>query len=186
MSTAQYKYRPINQSVDEIRVLNLRPGSFDDPISCDLTHHRLQHDSDYEALSYCWGDPTPCRQISIGTASVMVTESAHCALRHLRFKDRPRRIWIDAICINQADTNEKNHQVQQMARIYKGAWRVLAWLGPARPGSNKAIGLVKAVVAKYDRDPSMKESIGEPIDVWQAVTALAQLLERPYWNRTWI
>ncbi|KAK4177155.1 putative HET domain protein, partial [Triangularia setosa] len=178
MTTTYFRYRPIDQSVVQIRVLTLRPGSYDDPISCELTHYRLDQANDFEALSYCWGDPTPSHQVFIGTGSLMVTKSAHSALRHLRLKDRYRRIWIDAICINQADRDERSHQVKYMGQIFKGASRVLAWLGPASPGSAKAIDLVRAVSARSPMKPA--------IEVWHAVQAFRDLMERPFWSRTWI
>ncbi|KAK0669937.1 heterokaryon incompatibility protein-domain-containing protein [Cercophora samala] len=178
MSLPHFEYQPIDQSVAQIRVLTLHPGSSGDPISCSLTHHRLQHDNDYEALSYCWGDPTPNHLISIDTASLRVTKSAHDALRHLRFKDRDRRLWIDAICINQKDKTERNHQVHHMGQIFKGASRVLAWLGPASSGTDKAFDLIRAVTGKLPMKPA--------IEVWHAVKALQSLMERPFWGRTWI
>jgi hypothetical protein len=49
---------------------------------------------------------------------------------HIRFPDRRRFIWADAICINQSDLQERSQQVRLMGNIYRNAERVLIWLGP--------------------------------------------------------
>jgi hypothetical protein len=89
----------------------------------------------YEALSYTWGsskktdvvlieDPTTTHSLDIG-------QNLAAALRHLRYKDKPRTLWNDVICINQQDLNEKSEQVSRMASVYKMAYRVVVWLGSA-------------------------------------------------------
>ncbi|KAK4653245.1 hypothetical protein QC762_511730 [Podospora pseudocomata] len=159
MPPPHLEYQSIDHSIAQIRVLTIHPGSSDDPILCSLTRHSLQHENDYEALSYTWGDPTRNYLISIGAASLPVTKSAHDALRHLRLKDRDRRVWIDAICINQDDNTERNHQVEYMGQIFKGASRVLAWLGPAGPGTDEAFELIRAVSARSPMKPALDEVI---------------------------
>ncbi|KAK4664534.1 uncharacterized protein QC763_0086990 [Podospora pseudopauciseta] len=178
MPPPHLEYKPIDHSIAQIRVLTIHLGSSDDPILCSLTRHSLQHENDYEALSYTWGDPTRNYLISIGAASLPVTKSAHDALRHLRLKDRDRRVWIDAICINQDDNTERNRQVEYMGQIFKGASRVLAWLGPTNPGTDEAFELIRAVSAKSPMKPAL--------DVWRAIEPLTTLMNRPFWSRTWI
>jgi hypothetical protein len=58
-----------------------------------------------------------------------VTLNLESALRHLRDEDKPRRPWIDTICINQSDIEERSKQVSRMLDIYKYARKVLIWLG---------------------------------------------------------
>jgi hypothetical protein len=53
----------------------------------------------------------------------------------LRLEDRKRLIWADAVCINQADDEEKSWQVRMMGDVYRNADRVLIWLGLAEDGS---------------------------------------------------
>lgn len=69
-----------------------------------------------------------------------ITYNLAAALKHLRatelFADEAALpIWIDAICINQADLAERSQQVAIMGSIYSGARCVLSWLGePDRSG----------------------------------------------------
>jgi hypothetical protein len=79
---------------------------------------------DYVALSYTWGDPTKTKEIFVNGKSVQVTVNLEHALRILRNKLPMRvgvRLWVDALCVNQADVEEKNLQVQRMRDIYKQA-----------------------------------------------------------------
>lgn len=90
----------------------------------DGIHETLQ----YEALSYVWGQSDASRVIRIGSHSLPITEHLHGILTYLRLIAGPRRLWIDAICINQQNDVEKAAQVACMARIYSKADRVLAWV----------------------------------------------------------
>lgn len=115
-----------------IRILEVQP-SLDpsSPLHCDLIHSDLNKDGDgYETLSYTWGAHVFSETIVIGSSDVIhVTAHLAAALRHFRLPLRPRRIWADAICINQTDAAEKGTQIPLMSRIYRCASRVLVWLG---------------------------------------------------------
>ncbi|KAK3367782.1 heterokaryon incompatibility protein-domain-containing protein [Podospora didyma] len=94
---------------------------------------------DYTALSYTWSDPEleggytslHVRDDSTGTKTLRITKSLHIALRHLQQEDQARVLWIDQICINQEDEDEKGKQVAKMSRIHANARNVIVWLGPA-------------------------------------------------------
>lgn len=60
-------------------------------------------------------------------------------LRHCK---SARTIWVDAICINQSDVKERNHQVHIMQRIYTNAASVVVWLGPADGSSRAAMDFI--------------------------------------------
>jgi hypothetical protein len=60
-----------------------------------------------------------------------ITKNLECALRYLRYKESPRVLWVDAICINQNDLAEMSEQVPKMGEIYSRAMKVYAWLGEA-------------------------------------------------------
>lgn len=68
-----------------------------------------------------------------------VSQNLALALRYLRSRDQVRTLWIDAICINQEDTDERSEQVGRMSDIYKLADKVIAWLGPSSTGGSVAM-----------------------------------------------
>jgi hypothetical protein len=88
----------------------------------------------YEAISYAWEGQTPSHRISCDGLDLLVTGNCAEILRHFRPKspEQSRRLWIDAICINQSPGLEKNHQVKLMGDVYRIAKRVLVWLGPSK------------------------------------------------------
>ena len=100
---------------------------------CDIDTITLDDESfanEYEALSYCWGDPERICSILVGDAGAVmtITRNLHQALLKLRNATTVRRLWIDAICINQADEDEKSSQVRLMHRVYRAAVNVLIWI----------------------------------------------------------
>ncbi|KAF0634915.1 hypothetical protein FPSE5266_20406 [Fusarium pseudograminearum] len=136
-------YRPL--ALGFIRVFELEPGEFADPIVGRLVPQAINGET-YEALSYVWGNPRKHRDITINGVTLSVTESLHGALTAFRYRlpsksgdgsdlgigpaqRQVRRLWADAVCINQGDMPERISQVEQMACIYASARRVLAWLG---------------------------------------------------------
>ncbi|KAK0642159.1 heterokaryon incompatibility protein-domain-containing protein [Cercophora newfieldiana] len=119
----------LDLGADQIRILTLRRGSWNDAISCDLEIARLQSNPQYEALSYAWGDATVRAPIILDGCMYQVTTNLEAALRRLRHPTRDRRLWVDALCINQADDAEKSHQVNLMSHIYSNAAHGLMWLG---------------------------------------------------------
>ncbi|KAF2830434.1 HET-domain-containing protein [Ophiobolus disseminans] len=120
-----------------IRVLELYPGNWNDPIECELNHVSLSDTTaKYEALSYTWGDATERRNIRCNTFLVDVTQNLFSALQHLRHEVcsgdlwETRNLWIDAICINQQDVDERECQILLMGAIYQQAQCQILWLGP--------------------------------------------------------
>jgi hypothetical protein len=150
----------------------IRLGENESPIHCDILHSNLADPPRYEALSYTWGSPAECRDIYVNGKAYTVRQNLWCALLHLRSPTTSRCMWIDAICINQDDTRERNHQVAQMSQIYQKAERVVVWLGPL----NYSIKSVFDFVTKTS---------GEPAHHYPAHT-LATFCKLEYWQRLWI
>ncbi|MCJ1454173.1 hypothetical protein MMC28_004524 [Mycoblastus sanguinarius] len=140
-----YKYKTLNpasQQGGEFRLLTLLPSPQDSQINCKLRHVPLDPPPRYEALSYTWGDPKgllckvqaaedPNRTYTIILDDCLstITYNLEAALQQLRHTDKERTLWVDAICINQANKIEKSEQVRVMGKIYQHADCVLAWLG---------------------------------------------------------
>ncbi|CAM1503623.1 Fc.00g012140.m01.CDS01 [Cosmosporella sp. VM-42] len=111
---------------------------------------------DFHALSYCWGDPSDYVKISVGSANdtadsqstqkpFSVARTVEAALRRLRRPRKPLTIWIDAVCINQENTQERTQQVKLMSDIYSLATRVHIWLGDKDPGIEACLRLVREI-----------------------------------------
>lgn len=129
-----YTYTPLVQTPLQIRLVHIHPGPWEAPISCDL--HTVLLDKDitkYQTLSYVWGPPSPTTTILVDGHRFKVGENLGKALKRLRKPNGcgERIIWIDALCINQSDAEEKGQQVQLMGDIYEGCEEVVMWLGEA-------------------------------------------------------
>jgi hypothetical protein len=119
-----------------IRVLDIHKTRFKH-LECSISEINLK-DGGYQALSYEWGDPEqPFRILVRGTKHkalgyIPLTKNIFDALRDLRDCSdiESKRFWIDQICINQEDEEEKGHQVELMASVYRDASRVITYLGP--------------------------------------------------------
>ncbi|KAL0939929.1 uncharacterized protein CTRU02_206539 [Colletotrichum truncatum] len=118
----------------EIRLVKLHPGPPSSPITLttEIVSTSEAH-SNYTALSYVWGDAIDTLPIHVDNHIFHATKNLHSALLHIRVildSSDVVPLWIDAICINQNDTLERNHQVARMREIYSAADLVLTWLGP--------------------------------------------------------
>jgi hypothetical protein len=127
-SAGPFAYAPL--AGNDIRLVRLL-GSLDkaSPIECALVHAPLLN-THYEALSYTWGDAkVRDESILLDGCVFQVTKNLKAALQTLRQEGADRHLWIDYLCINQADIAEKNKEVLRMLRIYQEATRVVIWLG---------------------------------------------------------
>ena len=119
-----------------IRLLTLLPGCVDNNINIILESVELTSSDkpNYEALSYTWGTSAADTELHViqdnEFKSLTITKSLATALQHLRNEHHSRRLWIDAVCINQEDTGERSSQVARMADIFRSAAKVIIWLGP--------------------------------------------------------
>jgi hypothetical protein len=182
-----------------LRLLVLEPGSGDEIIQCMLEQHDLRRKPHFEALSYCWGDTANletiiCRgEAMVVGMTIPVGRNLEAALKRLRYPEQKRVLWIDALCINQADPLEKNSQVKMMDYIYSCADRVLVWLGEEQAQDSSAIEAIDKTNAYIDslwHDGSIADTVSKiinnpdlPPNAWQHVSAL---FRRPYFQRLWV
>ncbi|MCJ1249510.1 hypothetical protein MMC30_006735 [Trapelia coarctata] len=151
-----------NSDANQIRLVVLFPGELGSRIRCSRIVFSLDDRPQYEALSYTWGDesnpsvievylskPLPrtsslsVHQIEASSSgSLQITNNLHTALQYLRYVDKERILWVDAICIDQTNNAEKSKQIPLMAKIYGIASNVLVWLGPADSATDKAFDLM--------------------------------------------
>lgn len=157
-------YASLQGDIREFRLLTLEPSTDRHaPVRCKL--HRASFDDNdvkYTALSYTWGDPLSTTTILVNGATKQVTIDLEAALRHIRQSSCVMVLWIDAICINQEDLAEKNHQVEMMKEIYTGAELVIAWLGSAGDDSDLAMKVLGKGFEEWKADEEIQyDSIGE-------------------------
>jgi hypothetical protein len=181
-------YSPLDALKQEIRTVVLSAGDFEDDIYCELGTVSLldPNRSSYEALSYAWGEARPVRKIFINGKRCSITGNLESALRHLRYKDKPRRLWVDAICINQADVDERNAQVKAMGAVYKSATQVLAFLGPEYDDSDLAFDYFNTMPkdTALHLDPKEHPSLAS-VYTRPHIDAVNALFARTWWHRVW-
>lgn len=155
---------------------------FSSEIHCTLEKVSLFQNPQYEALSYTWGDSRDTRPIRINGEIVRVRTNLEAALRRLRAEGHIK-LWVDALCINQSDDEEKALQVRQMKSIYSKASSVIAWVGVEAEESSRVLDVMlllsngapwKSIQATWREDR---------FDFWAALKAF---LRRPFWSRVWI
>ncbi|PMD45785.1 heterokaryon incompatibility, partial [Hyaloscypha variabilis F] len=133
----------------------------------------------YEALSYTWSTPTERSVITLSNNNnFQIPARLEAALQDLRMRDDLLVIWIDAICINQRNIEERNAQVQLMRRIYQQAIYVRIWLDMDISVDDPAIIKLQTLTAE-----SAIEDLGSKPFFWAPVN---KILENPYWKRVWI
>ncbi|KAK7920316.1 heterokaryon incompatibility protein-domain-containing protein [Apiospora marii] len=125
----QPPYTPLGRNADEFRILQLQPGSWDDPVVCTTFCTRIEDRPAYTALSYAWGDPADSGEVQLNGHSIQVTRNLFAALRRLRDSECVKHLWADALCINQADSEEKARQVSLMRKVYSSSTDATMWLG---------------------------------------------------------
>ncbi|KAM0136390.1 hypothetical protein ACHAP3_004620 [Botrytis cinerea] len=153
----------------------------------------------YEALSYCWGDASVKVPIIVNGKMFPVTTNLFAALRKLRKTDSIRRIWIDAICINQDDNNEKSTQVLLMRDIYQNTGRCFVWLGEfedAKPMTNVLNLIRKAKDSKITPEEIRKMTCEDRFRFWERLGLLDidgsawktvdGIMNAHWWDRVWV
>ncbi|KAJ8127535.1 hypothetical protein O1611_g6102 [Lasiodiplodia mahajangana] len=188
----------------KIRLLHVLPGYA--LIKCKIFRISLHKKPDYETLSYCWGTLDRKEEILINNKSFPITRNLYDALERLRFTDKPRTLWIDAICINQDSLDEKKFFVPLMKEIYQSSRRTIIWLGEHNSLTEGALEILEFMASKYDelrrgflssaywkkakRGQKNQKStwlteLRDQHDKYNAIRALDSLFRRPWFERTW-
>ena len=147
------------------------------------------------ALSYTWGPPAIDERwnITLHGQRFRLTQNLDFALRHLRQRDAKIVLWIDQVCIDQTDSDEKAHQVARMGLIYRLARNTVAWIGERRDGSDAAVRTLRDVnailhtrIVQDDLDPAMDlANLGLPEAASLRWKKLHDLFAREWFAREW-
>ncbi|PNP73351.1 hypothetical protein FNYG_13308 [Fusarium nygamai] len=208
-----YKYRQLNEALYAIRLIHLVQAQHGE-IQCRIELASLDSPPPYKALSYTWGSERLPRRILVDGSWLAVTENLYIALIHLRQRTQDLPLWVDAICIDQKDKEEKSWQVRQMRRVYEEAREVLIWLGPSHHDSNLAMSKIEdagrlalrsglSIIQERDQlkwttilreNRWMEAPLQRLLDKLEfgdsqsafPVDALMALFSRPWWSRVWV
>lgn len=188
----------------QIRLFRLEPRNISDTqkpnqflVQGVLEHHRLAEHPQYNALSYCWGRDTNSRPISVNGEIIAIHSNLETALRKLQSYRRDMLIWVDQLCINQNNNDEKTLQVQQMGCIYTEASLVFAWLGEAADDSDLLMDHIRTIGEDIvPESRSMLYTEGQldrlllaymtPKSRRALSNAFKHFCQRAYWQRLWI
>ena len=203
-----FRYQPLppaypsSYPIPFTRLLLLKLGNTDDPLVCALEVHNAENAPRYEALSYVWGQRMAAAPMLCNGMPLLITANLDKALRSLRFQNMARRLWVDAICIDQKQVEERTRQVSYMRLIYANAARVIAWIGQEAPKIKEAFEFVETLSTLPD-SPSAADfwNAGDlPLDrvfpdlpndqtreaaKWRALDCLADTFHREYFRRSW-
>ncbi|KAI9733945.1 MAG: hypothetical protein M1834_002601 [Cirrosporium novae-zelandiae] len=207
---SNYKYEPI-KAHEEMRILTVFAGKSEDELECMLYKSKLPSTpnqissstlplSPYYALSYWWGDDYPKNKIKIyddtgargpthGVAdsfnswgTFYIRDNLKAALQQYRQGNKNRDIWIDVICINQDDKDERAAQVSRMQDIYIEAQNVWIWLGAGEPTTKETFDFLKEEILDLRRlDGLIKDK--STSEKWRLVINLIRI---KWFSRRWV
>jgi len=188
----KYPYRQLEY--DEFRLVEIQPADDDSmAVKCLIQHlPRLSSGSvDYIALSYTWGDLALLKQVAIDTSYYLeVSANCYAALRRFRSKEKTVLVWIDAMCINQEDVEERTKQVRKMGQIYTSASQVLVYLGDEADDSGRIFEHIQGVCSRrpvngYPTARLRNLDLGRHCDEGLIKIAWA-IMRRPWFSRVWV
>jgi hypothetical protein len=163
----------------QIRVLHLLPGTKEEAIRCSLLHVTVNKRFPYEALSYTWGSSDRCHQVECDGFYLRVTSTLQEALRTMRYPDKKRTLWIDQLCINQEDIQERNSQVAIMHLVYKHATRTVVFLS-----STQKSGQPKTALSTWRLFSELRKASDS--GVGDTMKECQDLFTHPWFRRVWI
>ena len=197
-----HSFKPL-QKKSEIRVLQLLPGLHGDPLAGHLRVLDLDTHPYYTCLSYTWGELVFNGSIDIDGKQLRTTPNLDAALRRLRrteLIDGYIEIWIDAVCIDQANIAERSHQVSMMRRIYSQCNGCIIYMGEEYDNSELVPGFQDQLCMAYtqlwqDEGFRFGDSVMElrhdsyssiPAEDDPGWPALRRFMTRPWFRRVWV
>jgi hypothetical protein len=198
-------YVPLNEHRHTFRLALLYPGKVPQAFRCSFFEVPFEAAPNYIAVSYTWGDSTKTSAIWTNYGCIKVTMSLDSVLRRLRHPKRFVVIWIDGICINQEDYEEKSRQVQLMREIYANATKTFIYLGEEADCSSQIPQIFERIQIATEKagywEPGMTgfrtsgaikiwptnyQQFGLPERNDPSWRALGALFARPWFQRIWI
>ncbi|CAO2651357.1 Nn.00g039270.m01.CDS01 [Neocucurbitaria sp. VM-36] len=175
--------------VNEVRLLAIKRHN--DALHLATQVHKLDHIPEYAAVSYVWGTTPASKIASCNNRDLLITQSAFEMLQYL---DADRLFWIDAICINQNDAEEKAIQIPLMEQLFSKAAFVVVWTGISTPQTRTFMTELPRVLENARRwvsniakniDPSTREDCTMPSQDHPFWVGCYQLLHNQWFKRFW-
>ncbi|RYO97522.1 hypothetical protein DL766_009785 [Monosporascus sp. MC13-8B] len=192
----EFCYHSLDTEVDCTRLVKIHPArNEDDPLTCDLIHVTFGARPKFEALSYRWGENDDPKTILVDGMKFRVGRNLWDALHFLRGRAENTPYWIDALCINQRDTEERNRQLRIMGHIYFRASTVVVWLGRRYLRFQSDIEESQLVrgptITKAEPSRPSADKDGQAHDAVSGEGSseremVRELCADGYWNRLWI
>lgn len=196
-------YSTLPDSKKVVRICDLSLASdLSAPLEASLRIVSIEQMGIYIAFSYVWGEEPVTEDILINGIHHLIRPNLAAGLRALRAyacQDDITRsqglglvsIWVDAICINQNDVEERNHQVPHMRLVFSDCDFTFSWLGEADDTSDLAMDSISEIAGfeKQQAELSFLNALTRPsnsfckADPW---VAIRKLLTREFWHRVWI
>ena len=151
-------------------------------IRCSLKLHNMDEGIPYTALSYMWGTTEGMQTVLVNDYPFQVSKNLFDFLQIYQHDQQRRPVWVDQVCINQADDEERSEQVAMMADIYRGAYETLAWLG-CDPERKAAVQLLSDFYEAHRPSRRHAWCTDKDGERFLAVTSIAG---SSYWTRHWI
>lgn len=182
-----YAYQPLVESKREIRILRLLRRTNRPEICCEFIITSVDEAPPFEAVSYTWGEEAMTECIVVEGRRLLVSPTVSKWLRYRRSFFSGAYLWIDAVCINQKDNNEKMNQLLIMRDIYSQATRTIVWLAhPAEVhDSYKARSLIMTLCAFMILNAA-PEHIHSVTSRDASMPSVTRLLARSYFDRIWV
>ncbi|KAK1010737.1 hypothetical protein B0A54_01176 [Friedmanniomyces endolithicus] len=192
--TPDFRYGLLQSTKTGIRLAQILPGSGNKGIAIKLidSHVTGRDRTTYDALSYTWGDGARTKFIICNGRRLAVTSTLLEALQRFRDRSRVVTLWSDQICICQERVKERNNQVQMMGEIYRSARKVVVWLGEHYDDSKAGMQLADQLrnILRYRHFDDLRfcdlDAYGLPGRGHKKWKALAAVLRRPWFWRTWV
>jgi hypothetical protein len=187
-----FKHTPLDRTQRSIRLVSVHPVLSSTGRICCSIKQVSDDQRRYRCLSYTWGLSKEYHVINLNGRGFAVRSHLWRFLNAARLVYADQEFWIDALCINQANIGEVNHQIQLMDQIFSNAMDVIIWLGDGDSGGYRSALSFLAEQRDKRTQCLPKSSLGargSSSDFWPEKSVMQSLLalcEDEYWGRTWI